>query len=270
MTHRLLALVLAFLSILSMAPARATVLEPGFTETVWISSLPFNPTSMAWAPDGSGRLFVLSKTGQIRVVQAGPTPMLLPTPFATISPVFTNDECGLLGIAFDPAFVSNRFVYVFVTVSSTEQQILRYTDTGGVGTNKTVIIGQLPTLGSNHDGGCIGFGADGKLYWAVGDNGMLVGANEDLISLASKVGRAWVEGTVPLDNPFRDGSGPNNDYIWARGMRNPFTLTFQPATGRLWVDVTGGAYEQVFAPLAGEHSGWYLYENNLPSVFLSP
>lgn len=250
--------------------AGAAVLEPGFTQSSYITIPGGSLTGMAWAPDGSGRLFVMQKGGTVRVVQAGTPPTLLPTPFALVTPIFTSSECGLIGMAFDPSYVTNRYVYFFVTVSNSEQQIIRYTDAGSVGVAKTVVIPNLPTLGINHDGGGIGFGADGKLYWSIGDNGTGVGVNDDLTSLASKVGRAWVEGTVPLDNPFRDGQGPNNDYIWARGFRNPFTLTFQPTTGRLWVDVTGGSYEQVFAPLAGEHAGWNLYENNQPAGFITP
>ena len=258
------------LSLVCSLSVQATVLDPNFTETFWIAAPPSGPTGMAWAPDGSGRLFVPFKDGTVRVIEYGNPPTLLPTPFATVSPIHTDGECGLLGIAFDPDFVSNHFVYFFVTVSGSEQQIIRYTDVGGVGMNKTVVIPGLPTLGGIHDGGGVGFGPDGKIYWSIGDTGSDVGTDADLTSLAAKVGRAWVEGTVPEDNPFIDGPGPNNDFIWARGFRNPFTLTFQPATGRLWVDVAGDLYEQIFAPLAGDHAGWKTYENNQPSGFITP
>jgi glucose/arabinose dehydrogenase len=264
------ALLLAGTLALSLQVAHATLLEPGFAESNYITVPTGSVTGMAWAPDGSGRLFVMLQSGIVRVVQAGSPPTVLPTPFAVLSPIYTQSECGLIGMAFDPAFVSNHYVYFFVTVASNEQQIIRFTDSGGIGVDKTAVIKGLPTNGVNHDGGGIGFGADGKLYWSIGDNGNGTGVNGDLTSLASKVGRAWVEGTVPLDNPFRDGPGPNNEYIWARGFRNPFTLTFQPATGRLWVDVTGGSYEQIFAPLAGEHAGWNTYENNQPAGFITP
>src|SRR5437660_829703 len=84
------------------------------------------------------------------------------------------------------------------------------------------------------------------IYWAIGDNGNGSGANADLTSLASKIGRANRTGTVPGDNPFVDGAGPNNDYIWARGFRNPFTFTFQRSTGQLWSNTVGTNWEQVF------------------------
>ena len=157
---------------------------------------------------------------------------------------------------FRPRFAQNRYVYFFVTVSASEQQIIRYTDSGGVGTDKTVILAGLPTAGQNHDGGAVGFGPDGKLYWAIGDLGNGTGVDANLTSLAAKIGRANPDGTVLNDNPFFDGAGPNDDRIWARGFRNPFTFTWQPSTEQLWLNVVGTAYEQVFLPVAGDHGGW--------------
>jgi MYXO-CTERM domain-containing protein len=84
------------------------------------------------------------------------------------------------------------------------------------------------------------------------------------------VGRANLDGTPVEDNPYFDGSGPNNDYIWARGFRNPFTMTFQPATGLLWLNVVGSGYEQVFVVRRGDHGGWATYENNQPAGFITP
>ena len=220
---------------------------------------------MAWAPDGSGRLFITQKGGIVWIVNFGPPPTLAPTPFATITPITTSSECGLLGVAFDPDFMNNSYVYFFVTVSSSEQQIIRYTDSGGVGIGKTTIVSGLPTIGANHDGGAVVIGRDGKLYWGIGDNGNSVGIDNDLTLLGSKIGRANRDGSIPVDNPFNDGAGPNNDRIFARGFRNPFTATFQPSTGTLWVDVAGDLYEQIFATAAGEHAGYNDFENNQPA-----
>ena len=232
-----------------------------------------NMTGIDWAPDGSGRLFVIRKggfggiqTAEVRIVQNG---TVLATPFATET-VYTDSECGLIGMCFDPDFLNNHYVYFFITVSSSEQRIVRYTDTNNIGTNRTTIVAGLPTIGANHDGGAVGIGNDGKLYWAIGDNGVGNGTNADLTSLASKIGRATRIGTVPTDNPFIDGAGPNNDYIWARGFRNPFTFTFQRSTGQLWSNTVGTAWEQVFLPFSGSHSGWNTYENNQPTGFLPP
>src|SRR5206468_6452420 len=114
---------------------------------------------------------------------------VLPTPFATITPIITGGEVGLLGITFDPDYAVNRFLYVFVTVSATEQQVIRYRDAGDVGVDKTSIVAGLPTRGRNHNGGGLGVGPDGKLYWSVGDNGAFLGVNDDLTLLNAKDGR---------------------------------------------------------------------------------
>jgi MYXO-CTERM domain-containing protein len=266
------------LFLLLSAPAWADV--PGFTETRYSSSSLTPATGMAWAPDGSGRLFITLKTGAVRVVemkngaletQPG-TSTLVSTVFATEPSVYTDSECGLIGIAFDPNYIVNRYVYFFVTVSASEQRIVRYTDANGTGTARTELITRLPTRGANHDGGGLGFGPDGKLYWAVGDLGNRTGVNNDLTSLAAKVGRANLDGTPVNDNPFNDGVGPNNEYIWARGLRNPFTFTFQPTTGKLWVNGVGDGYEQVFVVERRSHAGYDAHENNQPvgNDYISP
>lgn len=245
---------------------RGASLDVNFQETTFATA-GSQVTSLAWAPDGSHRLFVTRKGGVIEIVKNG---SVLATPFATVSPVHLNGESGLVGICFDPNFMSNGHVYCFVTVSSNEQQIVRYTALGDIGTNKTVILPGLPTIGQFHNGGGIGIGPDGKLYWAIGDLVIFAGAYGDLTSLGSKVGRANLDGSVPADNPFVDGPGGTNDYIWASGFRNPFKLAFQPATGALWVDVAGDLYEQIFLVNASDDTGWGDYENNQPAGYLAP
>jgi glucose/arabinose dehydrogenase len=228
-------------------------------------------TGLAWAPDGSDRLFVLEKTGRVRVL-SGALTTASPTwsTFAVMSPIHTNSECGLIGMAFDPDFASNAYVYFFVTVSDHEQQIVRYRGRGTVGSAPTVIRGGLPTNGANHDGGGIGFAADGKLYWSIGDLGNGSGVDQDLTSLAAKVGRANRDGTPPSDNPFNDGVGPNNEYVFARGFRNPFTMQIQPSTGQIWLNVVGTGYEQVFVVERRGHGGYDDYENDQPAGYLTP
>ena len=247
---------------------QSTVLDSGFQETVYASGMSV-VTSMGWAPDGSNRLFVSQQNGTVRIVKNG---VLLATPFTSISPINTSVQAGLLGFCFDPNFVVNHYVYFFVTVSATEQQIIRLTDTNDIGASKTIVLSGLPAAGNGtqHDGGGIGFGFDGKLYWAIGEfeNGPGVDANLSL--LTAKVGRANTNGTVPPDNPFVDGAGTNNDYIWARGLRNPFKMTFNPYNGSLWVNTPGVTYEQIFLVQKGDNAGWDNYENNQPAGFITP
>ncbi|AGC42354.1 hypothetical protein MYSTI_01005 [Myxococcus stipitatus DSM 14675] len=262
------------LLLLLAAPVWAAV-PSGFAETVYTSNDLIQATGMAWAPDGSGRLFVTIKSGDVRVVSMSnglprtTTPggtTLVTSLFARELVVETNSECGVIGIAVDPNYTVNRYVYIFVTVSETEQQIVRYTDLDGVGTARTVIVSGLPTKGQNHDGGALGFGPDGKLYFAIGDLGNGTGVDADLTSLAAKVSRVNRDGSPVNDNPFNDGVGPNNERIWARGFRNPFTLTFQPSTGLLWLNVVGTNYEQTFVVKSAAHGGYNDYENNQPAT----
>jgi MYXO-CTERM domain-containing protein len=267
-----LGVVVATFACVAPAPASADLVDPAdFAEAPWLFTVN-EITGMAFAPDGSNRLFLSVKGGDVRIVQMTPGGggALLPTPFVTVSPVYTNSEGGVIGMAFDPDFVNNGYVFLFVSVSATEQQIIRYTATGDVGTAKTIILPGLPTRGHNHDGGGVGFGADGMLYWSVGDLGNGTGVDADLTSLAAKVGRARRDGAIPGDNPFVDGPGGNNDYIFARGFRNPFTLTFQPTTGLLWVNVVGTNAEQAFVVRAGDHAGYNDFENDQPDGYITP
>jgi glucose/arabinose dehydrogenase len=196
----------------------------------------------------------------------------LSTPFVTLSPVFTNGECGSDGFAFDPNFSENGFIYIFVVESSTVSKVLRYTATGDVGGSKTTILNNLPTNGQFHNGGAMGFGKDGKLYVAIGDNNIGRGVDGDLSSAASKILRANKNGSVPTDNPFIDGSGGNNDYVWARGFRNPFSLCFRPISHQLWLSVVGEAKEQLFLVTERKHGGWNDFEGNQPTTgdFIRP
>ncbi len=246
----------------------STISEPGFSETVYIQNNSLgNATVLAWAPDGSQRLFVARKAGEVRVVKNG---ALLSTPWATMSPIVTASECGLLGLCFDPSFMTNHYVYLLVTVSSTEQQILRYIDdpATNTGSSRTVLIPGLPTTGTNHNAGCVQIGPDGKIYWTVGNtnnfsgsSAVLRGEDGDVSNLCSKVGRANLDGTAPLNNPFYDGAGPNNEFIFARGLRNPFKFYFQPGNGKLWVNCVGDNYEQIFQMNPGDDAGDRTREN---------
>lgn len=136
-----------------------------------------------------------------------------------------------------------------------------------------MILGGLPTRGVNHDGGALGIGPDNKLYWAIGDQGNGTGVDANLTTLASKVGRANLNGTPVSDNPYYNASDgiTATDYIWARGFRNPFTMTFHPTTGHLWLNVVGTSYEQIFLVGKGDHGGWNDYEGgNQPAGYIKP
>ena len=211
---------------------------------------------MEIAPDG--RIFVCEQGGRLRVIKNG---ALLSTPFLTLN-VDSSGERGLLGIAFDPSFgVGNNFIYVYYTVLSTPRhnRVSRFSANGDVAVagSETVIL-ELDNLSSatNHNGGAIHFGPDGKLYVAVGEN-----ANPDnskiLNNRLGKMLRINSDGSIPSDNPFFNVATGANRSIWALGLRNPFTFGFQRGTGRLFInDVGAGTWEEINDGIAGSNYGW--------------
>ena len=151
--------------------AAASTYPPGFTEGVVASGLT-NPTAMAFAPDG--RLFVSEQGGRLRVIKDG---LLLPAPFVTLT-VNAVGERGLLGVAFDPAFTTNHWVYVYYTATTPDihNRVSRFTAGGDVALagSELVLLDlnvEPVTSSANHNGGALQFGLDGKLYISVGDNG---------------------------------------------------------------------------------------------------
>lgn len=249
--------------------ANAATLPAGFTETPIATGLA-SPTAMGFAPDG--RLFVCQQGGQLRVIKNG---ALLPTPFVSLS-VDASGERGLLGIAFDPNFSVNNFVYLYYTPSSSPKhnQVSRFTANGDVaaGGSELVIL-SLDNLSAatNHNGGAIHFGPDGKLYVAVGENANPANA-QTLSNRLGKILRINPDGSIPTDNPFFNTASGLNRSIWTLGLRNPFTFAFQQSTGRMFInDVGQSTWEEINDGIAGSNYGWPNTEGptNNPS-FRSP
>ncbi len=244
---------LFFLLLVVPLLTNAATLPAGFTETQ-ISGLS-NPTAMEIAPDG--RIFVCLQDGSLRVIKNG---ALLATPFLTLN-VDPSGERGLLGVAFDPNFASNNFLYLYYTVptSPRHNRVSRFTANGDIVVpGSESIIWELDNLTSatNHNGGAIHFGPDGKLYIAVGENATPSNA-QTLGNMLGKVLRINSNGTIPADNPFFNTALGNNRSIWALGLRNPFTFAFQPGTGRLFInDVGQSAFEEINDGIAGSNYGW--------------
>ena len=116
------------------------------------------------------------------------------------------------------------------------------------------------------------FGNDGKIYFTTGDEFATPGTAQQLSSPRGKIHRINADGTVPLDNPFYDGTGPNVDSVWALGLRNPFRGSYDAPTGRLFVGDVGGnvdstATEHLDLGAAGANYAWPNYESNAPSPY---
>jgi glucose/arabinose dehydrogenase len=234
------------------AEAAAAVLPSGFSESLVANGIS-SPTAMAFAPDG--RLFVCQQDGTLRVIKEG---TLLPAPFVSLT-VNASGERGLLGVAFDPNFAMNHFVYVYYTATTPtiHNRVSRFTANGDVAVpgSETIIL-ELETLTSatNHNGGALHFDTDGTLLIAVGDNAN--GANsQTLENRKGKMLRIDADGSIPTNNPFYLQATGVNRSIWALGLRNPFT--FDIRNGRMFInDVGQNTYEEINDGIAGSNYGW--------------
>jgi glucose/arabinose dehydrogenase len=201
---------------------------------------------------------VCEQGGTIRVIKNG---SLLPVPFLTVT-VDSFSEHGLLGIALDPAFNTNHYVYIYYTATTPvlHNRISRFTANGDtVVPGSELVIFELDTLVGElgwHQGGNIRFGPEGKLYVAVGDDRN--GANSQLTNnLFGKILRINADGGIPEDNPFYSTLSGKNRAIWALGLRNPFSFAFQRLGGRLFInDVGEETWEEINDGIAGSNYGW--------------
>jgi len=234
-----------------------------------------NPTYLT-APPGDTRLFIVERAGRIRIVENGNT---LTAPFLDISGrVFTGGEGGLLSMAFDPQFSSNRHFYLYYT--DPQQNIVIERFSAGANPNLAdptsgLVILRIPHPNfTNHFGGQVAFGPDGYLYLATGDGGGAGDPNrngQNLNSLLGKLLRIDVRNataaqpyTIPAGNPYANGTGGRAE-IWAAGLRNPWRFAFDGS--QLYLsDVGQDRREEVNigqADAAGLNYGWNTMEGTL-------
>jgi glucose/arabinose dehydrogenase len=244
-----------------------------------------NPVFVTHAGDGTGRMFVLERSGRIRVIKNG---SLLSTPFLDIQSIVksSSGEQGLLGLAFHPLYESNGRFYVVYTAprpGDANGSILTLRqfsvsagnpDLADPASGATLLTIDHPTY-SNHNGGTLAFGNDGYLYWSTGDGGGGGDPNEngqDLTRLLGKILRLDVDSAtpyaVPASNPFYSNPNPNTKLIWAYGLRNPWRMSFDRGTHDLYIgDVGQGLREEInFQPASssgGENYGWDVMEGSL-------
>jgi glucose/arabinose dehydrogenase len=256
--------------------AAATVADTRFADSTLVSGL-HNATAMDFSPDG--RLFVNEKVGNVRIIQNG---VLLSSPFVSIQ-ANTTGERGLLGIAFDPQFTENGFVYLYYTTSANpiHNRVSRFTadpanPNVALAASEKPIMDLPPLTGLNgfHNAGAIHFGKDGKLYVAVGDDHNPTNS-QSLATDFGKMLRINSDGTIPQDNPFFNTSGARKE-IWALGLRNPFTFAFSPAIDSKLMyinDVGEETWEEIDSGTPGANYGWPVCEGRCSppnSAFVDP
>jgi glucose/arabinose dehydrogenase/chitodextrinase len=225
------------------------------------------PTAMKFLPDG--RLLMSELAGKIRILQP-PYSTPDPTPFLQISNIGSAGvQQGIYDFALDPNYTTNHFYYVFYTTRTPNRDRLsRFTanaaGTGTVAGSEVVFYQDPENANAEHHGGAITFGNDGKLYFTTGEHFDAQEA-QDLHNPRGKVHRINLDGTIPPDDPFYDGSGPNWDSIWAYGLRNPFRAFFDAPSNRLFIGDVGGndystAVEEVEIGQRGANYGWPDFE----------
>ncbi|MDQ3046422.1 MAG: PQQ-dependent sugar dehydrogenase [Bacteroidota bacterium] len=287
-------IVLAFCFIFSALLVNSQTLPASYTNTNVVTGIRY-PADFDWTPDGR---YIVTQKGDnsfpaanafIKIYSS--TGVSLGTFFDLTDSVDSDFERGLLGIAVDPDFAVNHYVYAYYNYRNPAETILamrvvRFTEVANVGTSPTIILNIVyatspTTYGGNHFGGIIRFrpSEPTKLYIQTGDlayqqtNPTLNFANK-LTNPYGKILRINTDGTIPTDNPFYDDGNPatgNDDRIWSYGHRNMFGMCFNPVTDSMYSSENGlNAWDEFNIIHKGKHYGWAncegFYNNSSTSV----
>ncbi len=238
------------------APA-ARVVPAGFTQQTVMRRLT-RGTDMAFTPDG--RLFVTLKSGVVRYRRSNGS---VGTLLNFSDKVNDTGERGLLGIAVDPRFRTNHHLFLVYTHRATatrpiQNRLVRVTVRNGrLAPGSERLLFRFDGLrATNHVGGSVQVGRDGKLYVSHGENARDAQA-QSLGSLLGKIVRLNRDGTIPTDNPFFARANGRNRAIWVRGLRNPFKFAFDPGAPRGFInDVGARTWEEINRLGKGRNYGW--------------
>lgn len=244
---------LLFFCCLITAFLPAQTFPAGFSQ-VRIASLT-DATAMSFAPDG--RIFVCQRDGTVRIIKSG---VLLSTQFLKLT-TDQNGERGISGICFDPNFNTNHYLYIYYTATAPtiHNRLSRFTANGDVVLpgSEFVLLDAETVTQIYHNGGGLGFGNDGKLYLSMGEDNDPINA-QTLTTYKGKLLRFNSDGSTPSDNPFSSSTNAATRKIWCTGLRNPYTLSIEPGTGRIFVNNVGSdSWEEINdGTSSGKNFGW--------------
>jgi glucose/arabinose dehydrogenase len=238
------------------APAKAAVV--GNLKVTTVADGLDQPWGMAFLPDG--RLLVTEKPGRLRLVAGTGRKS---EPLVGVPKVFAGGQAGLLDVALDPEFASNRYVYL--SYSEPREEGKSATAVGRGQLNEaadrldsfTVIFQQQPAKpGSGHYGSRLAFARDGRLFVTLGERQQFRDEAQNLATDLGKVVRIERDGRIPADNPFA-GRNDARPEIWSYGHRNVQGAAIHPQTGELWTDEHGPmGGDELNVDRAGRNYGW--------------
>jgi len=258
--------------VLAQGTIQSTLIQAGLDEPLFVAA----------PPGDTHRIFIVEHAGAVRIVKDD---VLLPAPFLDLDPIVGggsgSDERGLLGLAFHPDYANNGKFYVDYIDLGGDAVLREYLVSGDPDladpSSFTTIFGPYEDPQSNHNGGCLQFGPDGRLYFSLGDGGNAndTGAGHDPVSgnaqsmstYFGKILRLDVDNPptyVPAGNPFPESAIP---LAWTLGWRNPWRFGIDRLTGDMYVgDVGQGAVEEISfqsgASQGGENYGWRCMEGS--------
>ncbi len=235
------------------------------------------PVALTAPPDGTDRIAVVEQRGRIRVFANDPnvTAAAMSDYLDIQSQVRYGGEEGLLGFTFHPDYATNGWFYVYYTADAPRRSVLsRFTvssgDPNAADPGSEVVLLEVAQPFGNHNSGALAFGPDGKLYVACGDGGAGDDPHDNgqnLTTLLGNILRLNDDGSVPADNPFVGGTNGERPEIWAYGLRNPWRMSFDRDSGRLWVgDVGQGAREEIDVIVRGGNYGWRVFEGRRENI----
>ncbi len=232
------------------------------------------PLDLQSVDDNSDRIFVAEKGGAIKVFDNNSNVTEADVFLDLRGTISTTSEQGLLGFTFHPTFETNGYVFVCYTPSERLSVVSRFTvsnsNPNSVDLSTELILLEIPQPATNHNGGQIAFGPDGYLYIAMGDGGGSGdpdGNAQNRTNLLGNILRIDVDNTqngfnyvIPTDNPFVNDIDSRNE-IFAYGFRNPWRMSFDTTTGKLWTgDVGQNKIEEIDVVQIGGNYGWNLFE----------